>query len=286
MRATLIRGLLNLYPAPFRDRYGAEITELLTRSARPWRDLVNVGWCALTERAAAGTWAGARSQLWRLGWLVAAPLGFGIAAVIVALGPMTLASALEDPFGYHPAATAVNVVMAMSILPVCLEAVWLARRMARRRGIAAPIVTVPAGLTLGIVGLAGLPIAGEMLGATFPATVVAAAFWCAAMLAVGTAGTALIRRKRSHLAVLVLVAGGLAALELAGASYVIAAGQDGRDWAVALGLWPRAVSGAGPSSGTNADGVNYLPAMLTMCTTFALTLIGTGAGRGRPADAG
>ncbi|WP_412538370.1 hypothetical protein R8Z50_21255 [Longispora sp. K20-0274] len=39
-----------LYPAEIRDRYGAEITELLDRSATPVRDLADVAWCAAVER--------------------------------------------------------------------------------------------------------------------------------------------------------------------------------------------------------------------------------------------
>jgi hypothetical protein len=50
-------AVLALYPVAVRRRYGREIVDLLERSDSPGRDLANVAWAALGERASAATTA-------------------------------------------------------------------------------------------------------------------------------------------------------------------------------------------------------------------------------------
>jgi len=267
MRATLIRLAMAIYPAPIRDRYGAELTDLLEHSTRPWRDIVDVGRSALTEQAATWTWARTRPQLRRMAWLAAAPLGFGLTALTLAVGALMIATTYAKDGGYHISPAVLSVPIALSVLAVCGAIVALALPMPRQHHFVAPVFTVPASLTVGILAIANLPIAGDLLGETRSATLLSALCWCAATLMLGVAITVLIRRGRTGIAVAVLVVGGLATLELTSVLYAIAA-----DRVSPFSVWPLGVGIADPPW-ISTHVFNGLPAMIAMCTTFALTLV-------------
>jgi hypothetical protein len=276
MRATLIRLAMALYPATVRDRYGDELTDLLAHSTRPWRDIADVGRSALTEQAATWTWTRTRPQLRRMAWLAFAPLGFGLTALILAVGGLMLATAYVQDAGYDVSPAVLTVPIALSVLGVCGALVALALPMARQYHLVAPALTVPASLTVGILVIASLPIVGDMLGATRSATLLSAACWCAAMIALGAAVTGLIRRGRTGIAVVVLVAGGLATLQLTSALYAIAARLVAADWVSLFRVRPLGVGIADPP-GFSTDAFEGLPGMLAMCTTLALTLVAASA---------
>ncbi|BCB74975.1 hypothetical protein GCM10022251_75420 [Phytohabitans flavus] len=300
MRATVIRLVMALYPAPVRDRYGAELTDLLAHSTRPWRDAVDVGRCALADRAATWTWARSRPQLLRLAWLAAAPLGFGLAALVVAVGVVGIVTAWVEDGGYEtagaapyagrdasaivrdgiagnlspavsPAAFSVSILLSM--LAVCGMIAALTLLVAPRHHLVAPVLTLPASLTVGILAIANLPIVGDVLGQTRSATVLSALCWCAAMLTLGVVITVLIRQGHTRIAVAVLVIGGLATLELTSALYASAARPAAADGVSAFSVWPLSIGGFADPSRISTDTLGSLPAMLTMCTTFALTRV-------------
>ncbi|GAA4260886.1 hypothetical protein [Dactylosporangium darangshiense] len=272
MRATLIRLAMAIYPAPIRDRYGAELTDLLAHSTRPWRDIADVGRSALTEQAATWTWTRTRPQLRRMAWLAAAPLGFGLTAVTLAVCALMIATTYAKDGGYDVSPAVLSVPIALSVLAVCGAIVALALPMPQQHHLVAPALTVPASLTVGILAIANLPIAGDMLGETRSATLLSALCWCAAMLTLGAAITVLIRRGRTRIAVTVLVVGGLATLELTTVLYAIAARLVAADWVSLFSVWPLSQGIADPPW-VSADALKGLPAMLAMCTTFALTLV-------------
>jgi hypothetical protein len=202
-RATLIRLAVKLYPEPIRERYGAEVTDLLAGSTRLWRDLADVARCALGEWLAMSTWADLRC----LAWLVAAPFGFVVATVFVAAGPGTLVPPVANYAGIASGDTAFFVVLAMCAALICAEAIWFGRRLAR--SFVAPTVTVPVALALGTVAM------HVVVGYWYPVVLPALA-WCAAMIALG-----LLRRR-----MWVLVAGGVAVPALSSVLYVAA----GAEW--------------------------------------------------------
>ena len=195
-RSRFVHVVLALYPRHVRDRYGAEITELLTHSPTPGRDLADVTWCALADRGASLTMSHTRPHLLRLTGLLAAPLAFGVALVTVASLAVAVLGLLEG-FGYWVEYRLADVVTATSVVPVAVGTVWLARRMGRREHIAAPILVVPTALALGIIAVASLPLLGETLGETWWATLVSSLCWCAATFALATGGAALIQRART-----------------------------------------------------------------------------------------
>ncbi|GAA2353246.1 hypothetical protein [Dactylosporangium salmoneum] len=286
MRATLIRLAMAIYPAPVRDRYGAEITDLLTHSTRPWRDIADVGRSALAEQAATWTWTRTRPQLRRMVWLAAAPLGFGLTAGLLAVCGLMLATTYVKDAGYDVSPALLGVPIALSVLAVCGAIVAVALPMPRQHHLVAPFLTVPASLTAGVLAIASLPVAGDVLGGPRPATLLSALCWCAAMLTLGVGITVLIRRGRTGIAVAVLVAGGLATLELTSVLYAIAGRPIGADWVSVFSMWPLSGGGVVDPPWFSAGALKLLPAMLAMCTTFSLTLVTAGAVHQRKAGAG
>jgi hypothetical protein len=99
-RNRLVHVVLALYPRRVRDRYGAEIIELLTHSPTPGRDLADVAWCALADRGASLTMSHTRPQLLRLTGLLAAPLASGVALATVA-GMAVAVLGVVEGFGYR-----------------------------------------------------------------------------------------------------------------------------------------------------------------------------------------
>ncbi|WP_426512944.1 hypothetical protein ACPPVO_21235 [Dactylosporangium sp. McL0621] len=270
MRATLIRLAMAIYPAPVRDRYGVEITDLLAHSTRPWRDIADVGRSALSEQAATWTWARTHPQLRRMAWLAAAPLGFVLTALLLAVCGLALATTYAKDAGYDVTPAVLTAPDALSVLAVC-GAIAAVALMPRQHYLAAPVLTVPASLTVGILAIA------NVLGETRSATLLAALCWCAAMLALGGAITVLIRRGRTGVAVVVLVVGGLAALELTSVLYAIAGRLVAADWVSLYSVWPVSASGIADPPWFSADAPKVLPALLAMCTTCALTVVAASA---------
>ncbi|MER7283673.1 hypothetical protein ABT369_55575 [Dactylosporangium sp. NPDC000244] len=272
MRATLIRLAMAMYPAPIRDRYGAELTDLLAHSTRPWHDIADVGRSALTEQAAAWTWARTRPQLRRLAWLTAAPFGFGLTALLLAVCALMLGTTYAKDAGHDVGPALLNVPIVLSVLAVCGAIVALTLPMPRQHHLVAPVLTVPASSTAGILVIANLPIAGDILGESRSGTLLSTLCWCAAMLALGAAITVLVRRGRTGTAVAVLVVGGLATLELTSVVYAIAARPVAADWRLLFSVW-RLRAGIADPPWFSGDTFKGLQAMLPMCTTFALTLV-------------
>jgi hypothetical protein len=283
-RSWLIHLVLTLYPRRVRDRYGAEITELLTHSPTPVRDLADVAWCALTDRGASLTMSRARPHLLRLTGLLAAPLAFGVALAALAGAALSVLGFLEG-FGYRVGYRLADVVIAASVVPVAVATAWLARRSGRREHIAAPVFVVPTAMVLGIVALASLPYLGEALGETWWATLVSSLCWYAAMLALAASGAALIQRARTGAAWMVMVLGGLAILELTCTVYALLVHRSyGLPSSSAFSAYPVVITGIDPGlvgdpGGQLAEALKGLPALITVCTTFTLTLVITRAKR-------
>lgn len=286
-RSRLVRMVLALYPRHVRDRYGAEITELLTHSPTPGRDLADVAWCALADRGASMTMSHARPHLLRLTGLLAAPLAFGIALATLAGFGIAVLGLLEG-FGYQVGYQFANVMIAASMVPVAVGTVWLARRTDRREQILAPTIVVPTALALGVVAVSSLPYLGQALGETWSATLVSSLCWCAATFALATGGAALMRRARIGVAWMVMVLGGLAILELTCTVYVLLVHRSyGLPSLTAFGAYPVVITGIDPGligdqAGQLAEALKGLPALLTVCTAFTLTLVISRAKRRHP----
>jgi hypothetical protein len=280
----LVRAALALYPRGVRERYGAEIADLLAHSPAPVRDLADVTWCALTDRGGSLTVSQLRPHLTRLAGLLAAPLLFGLAMVALASVALTGLAALEDS-GHLVDVRFVRVLLAATVVPVGAIAVWLARRIGRGGRIAAPGFVVPAALALGIGTVASLPYLGGTLGEARAATLVSSACWCAATAALATGCGALIRRRRTGAAGIALVLGGLTVVDLACAVYLsIAPSSADPHLLSTLGAYPALLVGVGSGpvgdpAGELAETLKGLPQVLTVCTAFALTLTAAVAGR-------
>ncbi|HYN93515.1 MAG TPA: hypothetical protein VES42_06670 [Pilimelia sp.] len=146
---------------------------------------------------------------------------------------------------------------------------------------AATVIAVPAAFGLGTAGLIGTPLLGEMLGENPSAALVAVALWAVATAAVGGLVGSLRRRGHRHGARLAVAVGAFLIMEFCCAAYVLlgvpaeAAPRAGALWwypAAATGIDPGLVSGL---SGELSEAVKGLPAVLTVCTLFALSLAST-----------
>jgi hypothetical protein len=276
-RSRVLAVVLALYPRRIRDRYGAEITELLTHSPTPGRDLADVAWCALADRGASLTMSHARPHLIRLAGLLVAPLVFGVALAALAGIAVTVLGAVEG-FGYQVGYRLVDVVIAVSVVPVAAGTVWLARRTGRREHVGTPILVVPTALALGTIAVASLPYLGEAVGETWSATLVSSVCWCAATLVLAIGGAALMQRARTGAAWTVMVLGGLAILELTCTVYVLLVHRSyGLPPSSAFGAYPVVITGMDPGlvgdpAGQLAEALKGLPALLTVCTAFTITL--------------
>ena len=148
----------------------------------------------------------------------------------------------------------------------------------------APVLTLPTSLTAGILAIANLPIVGDMLGDTRSATVLSTLCWCAATLTLGIAITVLIRQGHTGIAAAILVIGGLVTLELTSALYASAARPIAADGVSAFSVWPLSVGGFADPSRISTSAPGSLPAILTMCTTYALARAAASAAHQRKTD--
>jgi len=290
MRAVLIRLAMAIYPAAVRERYGAELEDLLAHSTRPWRDLADVGRSALGEQAATWTWDRTRPQLRRIAWLAAAPLWFGATALVLGVCGLMITAMYARDSGHDVSPAAVGGPIMLGVLGACAAIVAVAVPMPRQHRLVAPALTVPASLAAGVLGIASVPVAGDALGGARATTVLWTLGWFAVMLALGVTITVLLRRGRTGAAVAVLGAGGLGPLGLTFVLYAMAAPH----LAALISALPADTGGVGaPPASTSDVGTLLadtgsvgafagLPAMLALCTAFTLTLVTAGAVHERP----
>lgn len=95
-----MNAVLRIYPKPFRDRYGEEITMLLESSATPRRDVLNVVWNAVLDRFGA-FFAGGRRRtprylLYAVAWILGA---YAAADLIGRFTTVVLRWVLTQPTG-------------------------------------------------------------------------------------------------------------------------------------------------------------------------------------------
>ncbi|MBE1492259.1 hypothetical protein [Plantactinospora soyae] len=278
--ARLVATVLALYPRPIRERYGAEIADLLTHSPTPVRDLADVTWCALADRVVRGaqalTLARARTGVFILAKLLLIPLGLTIALLVlmVAAGPpLNLMVALDIDVE-----RTASMVHSLSILPLGLLAWWLGRRLGRSGAVPAAWALAPTALAVGLLALAALPGVGVILGETPDSATLAILCWSA-----GTAvtcrllRTALVHRRVAR-AWLTGLGGGLVLLTLSTIGYVWSAIDAARAPRGSAPYWYlSAISGIDPGLVDDthlqlADAVALLPSVLTACTVYAFAL--------------
>ena len=289
-RRRLIRAVLACYPRPVRQRYGAEIADLLANSPTLVRDLADVLRCALhdqiTRRPGAPAMVRARAQARTLGLLVLAPSGF-LFATLVLFGVAGYAmNVLSGPAGL-PVTDPFPVVCSLATVLAALLAGWTGRRLGRRRALVAAAFTGPAGFAVGLLAVAALPILGEVLGETRSAATLAVALWSVGMAGLGHLLRRQLRLGRTVVARLGALAGGLAVLTLSIVGYVLSAVEPARaPRGQAMYWYLSAVSGIDPGLVDRAhlqlaDEVKFLPVVLTACTVACLTLVGATAERGK-----
>ncbi|BCJ75581.1 hypothetical protein CS0771_51250 [Catellatospora sp. IY07-71] len=286
MRARLARAVLALYPRRVRERYGDEIADLLTNSPRPWRDLADVARAALGERLSGGRAAlgeaRARTVLWHLVRLMLMPAALTVVlvALTAAAGPVLF---LADR--WVDAERGASVAYAVMVLPAALPAWPAGLLLGRCARLAAPWLAVPVALALGLLVIAAVPGFGMVLGESLPGAAAAIAVWCAGTAALARWSGALSRVR----AAAVRVFGTVLLLQAATIAYVLTALAPGRAPRHLAAWWfPSAISGVDPGLVDGAylqlsDAIKFLPAVLAVCTVFALTV--TAVTRTRPRQA-
>jgi hypothetical protein len=241
------RTVVGWYPKDVRDRYGAEIEDLLESSKHPGRDLANVAWHALTERRPVPS---GRHLVRALG-LLTAPIWFAVAAYFGYMAPGLVVGMLQQYGGY----TDLNDTRWLA--PSVLAVAGVVAGVGRRHRIVSPGAVVPVALTAGLLLTPFIPFVNLFVGvrAGTPETC-AAATWGAALIVVARLG-------RSSAPV--LVGGGILVNELALTVYGLAA-----HGAAPLAQWPDAMAGTvTPLTARLA----ILPAVLTIGTAYALGVV-------------
>ncbi|MBV1850869.1 hypothetical protein [Catellatospora tritici] len=277
MRRRLSTLVLALYPRRIRDRYGDEIADLLRDSPRPWRDLADVTWCALgdrvSHRAETITMARVRTTALRTAWLLASPAA--LTAVLVAFMAMTGPALFLTERFTRVDQQAVQSAYAAMVLPAAVLA-GLLGAWTGRLGVARPWLAVPAAMAVGLVAIAAVPDAGQILGEHTGASATAIVLWAAGTAALARLDLALRERGGPRWAARTV--GALVVLELATMTYVLVSLDPVRAPRQHALLWyPSAMTAldSGLVDGAYlqlADVIKVLPAMLTMCTVFALTV--------------
>jgi hypothetical protein len=261
----LIRLAVALYPRDVRDRYGPEIADLLAHSQRPVRDLADVARCALAERARLLSYPRLRPYLHATAGLLVAPAafaGFYLAFVTAcSFGVFGVAAVGGWPVG----SWTYSIVMTAATLLLAAGSIWLAGHTE----LPFTPVLAPTGLAAGALLLA--PLIGT--AAAWP-TAAAIGTWWVTMSAASTLAAATVRRGSRRRPVLIMTLGGTLASELAFTMYGLAVFGSPAE---ALGLYPVAVLGIDPRligdpGGQVTDALTILPALLTVCTAYALWL--------------
>lgn len=279
MSPRLVRTVLAVYPRAIRDRYGAEVAELLAQSHRPARDLADVAWCAFADRMTHKPEAFMTLVPVRpipLIKLLGAPAVFLVALWAVAAATLGVFSIL-GPAG-SPLTRAIGAVLAAV---VGVLAFWWGRRMGRAGSITAPGMLAPVALAVGgtVAWMSpSIAMPDASFGESLLTAVATVGCWCAGMVALNIV-TDRLRGRVSALALgAITVVGGLAVLELSTVvnvlTYLDAQSAPSR---YALLWYPTAVTGLGSAQ---VDPYLVLQEMvrgsamwLTVCTVFVLSLV-------------
>lgn len=288
MRARLIHAALSLYPAHIRERYGDELADLLTHSPTPGRDLVDVTWCALTDRRETLTVPRALAGALTLVKLLVAPFAFGmlLLTLMMVIGQILNLAHSAGLISYEPYELPGiggmqwldPIFYAAAIVPAALIVRWLGRRLGRAEQLIAPGVVVPVALTLGFAAIVGVPGVGQALGETMPAAMAAATAWGLAMIALIRAVALLRERGRSTVASFTAVVGAFIVLELSAITYVVTAiPADSAPRQHALWWYLSMITGidtglVDSANGQLADAMKGGPGVLTLCTVFVFAL--------------
>jgi MFS family permease len=279
--ARRVRLILTLYPRRLRDRYGPEIADLLARSSRPRRDLLNVAAHALAERAGA---------LGRRDWRPALGLLAAMAAVPAAVAAVAVAALAGLYIGLDPFLRDSQLVGPLFAALLAGGAglgyagVRVGARL-RRRG---AVALIPLGVGGWLLAAAFAPTLGVAVGEGPRARVIAIAGWTVGAVAVAAALAACRRAGRLRLAVVVATLGGLAVAWLPVIGYVLLAltAAEAPRHEAALWWWStldhRVLTADAPVVPLSLRG---LPTLLALSTSTLLTLVWGAAGPGRPAAA-
>lgn len=247
----LHRAVLALYPPAVRKRYGEEIAALLEASPTPGRDLADVAWSALTDRAEKLVTVDLADTPRRTTrWLtvaavtvlacVAVPLlGFSpVPSTIVAVGLAAGTRCARRGGGFGPAAVVIGTVLTLFTLPHLVQS---------------------------LVGQIGRV-----------AEVASTAAFAAAAAALAALVVRLVRRNRRTAALTVAVIGAFTLPQLASTMLVLisGAGPTGNPW---LAYWVSMLPYRGWSQegGTEFvfvlfDTLIWYPALYTFCLSFLL----------------
>jgi hypothetical protein len=247
----LHKAVLALYPPAVRERYGEEIAALLEQSPTPVRDLANVAWSALTDRAEK---------------LVTVDIPDAIRGTPrwLTVASVTVLACLAVP------------IVGFSTVPSAIVGVGLAAGMlcaGRGRGFGSAAVVL--GVVLALFTLPHLiqSLAGGMARI---AEVASTAAFAAAVVALAALVVALVRRNRRTATLTTAVIGGFALPPLASSMMVLIDGArpTGNPW---LAYWVSMLPYRGWSEHSGREFVFVLfdiliwyPALYTFCASFLL----------------
>jgi hypothetical protein len=162
--AWLVRAAFAVYPEDVRDRYGAEIADLLDGSPRPWRDVGDVAWNAVLERAGTVRYGRLRPYGRQMLALVTFPLVFWVALLILlptmAFGTVAVGGLVTGRgLGFADDASFAAFIPASMVTTglVAFVASQNARRWVDSLDVPAPAFLVPTLLGLGCLGVGLLP---------------------------------------------------------------------------------------------------------------------------------
>jgi hypothetical protein len=198
--AWLVRAAFAVYPEDVRDRYGAEIADLLDGSSRPWRDLGDVAWNAVLERVGTVRYGRLRPYGRQMFALVTFPAVFWVALLILLPTMLFGTIAVGNVVSWGELGLADDVSVA-AFIPgsivivgfVAFVASQNARRWLDSLDVPAPAFLVPTLLGLGCLGVGILPPSVlPLIGgwATVPC-------WWLMVLVLGARYRALIRHGRT-----------------------------------------------------------------------------------------
>lgn len=292
----LIALTLRLYPARVRERYGDELTEMLTDSPRPVRDLVNVIGCALIDRMHAMTTVVAGNPRRAAGRLV---LVLAVAPVLINAGRLATAGLLSTLYSTrHMSLYARTPVMLLATILLTAAAATAGRVLARSgtRPSGAGFAAANCALVLGYE--LGWPLSGVGSSYTwYPLVMVAT--WAAGVWALARWARFLAKAGRPRLAALIAIVGGLVLIDTVFAGCLIAQNLGWPTFRSFYGfapLWYPTLLGEGGWVFDSGDGrfglggidlgaapvatglwstlgpaMGILPLILTICTAYVLS---------------
>ncbi len=278
MSPRLIRGLLAMYPQPVRERYGDEIADLLVHSPRPLRDLADVAWCALTDRREHFTVPRPRIAKSTMLKLLAAPVVFGTALLFAISAVLAVFNTVDEGADYQ----AVAIASAAAMLPVALLAAWWGRSLGHKDAMKSPGLVIPIALAVVVTTMwtaPSIPLVGESVGASLVATLPATVTWCVGLMVLIAVTAKLRSRGLGSLATVVAIAGGFLMLELSTIAKVLSVlDAQAAPRVDALWWYPATITGYDPGLVMSThdmlhEAVGIMPAVLTICTVFALVIV-------------